>query len=84
MSCFGAMRDYLPSGATGNSSSLDLPEGATVGHLIDALGAPGHLVFALLVDDERADVGHALTEGAKVTLMPPFTGGAASTPMSRE
>lgn len=74
--CFGAMRDFLPADANGNVAEVELPDGATVGDLADAVGAPRHLVFSVLVDEERADIDTELPEGAEVTLMPPFTGGA--------
>lgn len=73
--CFGAMREYLPAGADGNQAVVDLPDGATVGDLVDALGAPRRLVHALLVDEVQGDLGRRLHEGAAVTLMPPFSGG---------
>ena len=76
VSCFGALRDYLPPGAMGNGASVEVPEGATVADLIERLGAPPHLVFALLVDEDKADKQRPLHDGATVTLMPPFTGGA--------
>lgn len=83
VTCFGAMRDYLPPDATG-STSLELSDGATVADVVDALGAPKDLVFAIMVDDERADLSHVLSGGATVTLMPPFTGGALPPPTSSE
>ena len=70
------MRDYLPSDAAGNSASLAVADGGRVRDVVAALGAPGHLVFAVLVDDERASMDHVVADGATVTLMPPFTGGA--------
>jgi len=73
--CFGAMRDYLPAGSPGNRADLEVAEGSTVGDLIDALGAPRRLAFAVLVDGTHADLGRSLDEGVEVTLMPPFTGG---------
>ncbi len=76
VSCFGALRDYLPPGAMGNRASVEVPEGTTVADLIETLGAPGHLVYALLVDEDMAHKDRRLHEGATVTLMPPFTGGA--------
>jgi molybdopterin converting factor small subunit len=73
--CFGAMRDHLPAGATGNRAEVELPEGASVGNLVDALGAPRRLVVAVLVDGAQATLEEGLRSGAEVTLMPPFTGG---------
>ena len=74
--CFGAMRDYLPEGARGNRAEMSLATPATVGDLVDRLGAPRRLVFSLLVDGEQASLDALLTEGSEVTLMPPFAGGS--------
>ena len=76
VTCFGAMRDYLPETREGNTAAVELAEGATVGDLVDALGAPRQLVHALLVDEVRGALDNPLREGAAVTLMPPFGGGA--------
>ena len=73
--CFGAMRDFLPNGSSSSRAEVLLPDGATVGDLIDELGAPRKLVYALLVDGDQAGLDRVLAEGAEVTLMPPFTGG---------
>ena len=73
--CFGAMRDYLPEGTAGNRAEIEVGERSRVGDVIDALGAPKHLVYALLVDGEKGKLDQVLDEGAVVTLMPPFAGG---------
>ena len=73
--CYGAMRDYLPSGARDNTAVLDLREGAAVEELMDELCAPRRLAAYVLVDEDRADLDRVLREGEAVTLMPPFTGG---------
>jgi molybdopterin converting factor small subunit len=73
--CFGAMRTYLPAEASGNRAEIDVDVGSRVGDLVDALGAPRRLVFALLIDGRQATLEDSLHEGAEVTLMPPFAGG---------
>ena len=73
--CFGALRDFLPVAAVGNSADLELGEGARVQDVVDALGAPQGLVHALLVDGRSSTLDARLSDGAEVTLMPPFTGG---------
>ena len=75
--CFGAMREHLPADADDNRARLDLADGASVADLMDHLKAPHALAHAVLVDGVRADLGTTLHEGAEVTLMPPFAGGAA-------
>ena len=84
VTCFGALRDYLPPGSTGNRASVEVPDDATVGDLLGRLGAPPQLVFAMLVDEQKADAHCPLKEGATVTLMPPFTGGARATSAALE
>lgn len=74
--CFGAMRDFLPEDREGNRAEVELGDPATVGDLIDALGAPRRLVFAVLVDGVQAGPDAPVRDGADVTLMPPFAGGA--------
>ena len=76
MQCFGAMRDYLPAGAADNRASLELETGATVSSVLEALGAPARLVHWILIDGSRVELDSPLFDGAEVTLMPPFTGGA--------
>ncbi len=73
--CFGAMREHLPPGSEGNRVDLEVAEGATIGSLADALGAPRALVKTALVNGERRDIDESVDEGDEVTLMPPFTGG---------
>ena len=40
--CFGAFRDYLPDEAEGNRWSTEVPEGSTVGDVVDVLGGHPH------------------------------------------
>jgi molybdopterin converting factor small subunit len=69
------MRSYLPAGASGNRAEVEVAAESRVGDLVDGLGAPRRLVFALLIDGRQASLEDALHEGAEVTLMPPFAGG---------
>lgn len=73
--CFGVMREYLPPGGSANEAELDVDEGATVGDVADALGAPRGLVYAVLVNDEPARLDSHLSDGDRLTLMPHYSGG---------
>jgi molybdopterin converting factor small subunit len=73
VAAFGAMRQYLPDG--GGSAQLDLPDGSRVSDLVDTLGAPTRLVFAVLIDGLQSTLEDEVRDGAEVTLMPPFAGG---------
>jgi molybdopterin converting factor small subunit len=77
--CFGAMRQYLPASSEGNRARLEVPAEASVGDVVDSLGAPRALVFSLLIDGVQGDLDRVLHDGAEVTLMPPFAGGASAT-----
>jgi molybdopterin converting factor small subunit len=74
--CFGAMREYLPESADGNRARIEISDDASLGDLVDTMGAPRRLVHSALVDGERTELSRPLHEGAEVTLMPPFAGGA--------
>lgn len=75
VTCFGAVREYLPEGTAGNRAEVEIDEGATVGTLVDRLAAPRRLIFSLLVDGTQASIDAELRDGSEVTLMPPFSGG---------
>lgn len=75
--CFGAMKKYLPQRAEGNSAQFQLDSGATVGHAVDALGAPRRLIHAILVNEDPADLARELDDGDRLTLMPHYSGGGA-------
>jgi molybdopterin converting factor small subunit len=79
--CFGAMREHLPEGARDNRAALDVPEGATVGEVVDALGAPRALAFAVLLDGVQTTLEGRVGPGSEVTLMPPFSGGSPEIPV---
>jgi molybdopterin converting factor small subunit len=76
VTCFGAMREYLPDPRSG-STSLDVPEAGTVADVMFELGAPLQLLHTCLVNGRRVEPDQTLEEGSEVTLMPPFSGGAA-------
>lgn len=73
--CFGAMREFLPDPSSGRGA-VQLAPGGTVRSVVGALGAPERLIHAVLVDGLRADLDQELSDGAEVTLMPPFAGGS--------
>ena len=60
---------------------LELPEGATIGELRDRLGEEYPIVQPFLstlvcaVDEEYVPSDHVLSDGDKVALIPPVSGG---------
>jgi MoaE-MoaD fusion protein len=74
---FGILKDWL------DGSTLELPDGATVGVLLDRLamqrdGIPAGTwsSIAVSVNHEYAGAGKVLREGDEVGLLPPVSGGA--------
>ncbi len=75
ITCFGILRDHLPSEGDGGSISPLLAPGATVRDAAAAAGLPLQHLFAVLVNGERAGLSTGLHDGDEVTFMPPFSGG---------
>jgi MoaE-MoaD fusion protein len=78
---FGILKDLLGAAAT----TLELPEGASIGDLLDRVGelqnaAPALRGIAVSVNAEYATATHLLNDGDEVGLLPPVSGGADSTP----
>jgi len=76
---FGILKDWL------GASTLELPEGATVGALLDHLSAVRTPVpastwtsIAVSVNQEYARPAHVLSDGDEVGLLPPVSGGSAA------
>jgi molybdopterin synthase sulfur carrier subunit len=76
---FASLRESL-----GGSEAIELPDGATVAGLRDALIARGtahanalarHKAVRCAVDQQVADEATALRPGAEVAFFPPVTGG---------
>ena len=77
---FGILKDWLGASAT----TLELPDGASVGDLLDRVGelqnaAPALRGIAVSVNAEYATAAHLLSEGDEVGLLPPVSGGTEST-----
>ncbi|HWG21933.1 MAG TPA: molybdenum cofactor biosynthesis protein MoaE [Terracidiphilus sp.] len=77
---FGVLRDWL------GASTLELPEGATVGGLLERLSADRSPIpaatwasIAVSVNQEYAQPAHILREGDEVGLLPPVSGGTDAT-----
>jgi len=64
---------YSPDGRS--RVEVELPEGATVDHLIRHLGIPDDMAQVIIVNNENADFGRRLQDGDQVILIPPLAGG---------
>jgi sulfur carrier protein ThiS len=75
---FSRFRALLPDEARGRTT-LDLPQGATVAHLLDALdlsdGAHGRVQLVAVNGRPRPDPDHVLHDGDQVRIFPFVVGG---------
>lgn len=77
---YASLTDHLPEAARrGNRVELEVPDGTTIGQLIEPYRLPPKLVHLVLVNgvyiqpEQRA--GHALVEGDVLAIWPPIAGG---------
>lgn len=76
---FATLTAYLPGGE-GNAANMELPDGATVGDLVQMLAIPDDLPRVTLVNGRNAELDQPLLSGDVVTLFPPLAGGRAPVP----
>jgi molybdopterin converting factor small subunit len=60
---------------TPGSHDLELPDGATVQTVLEALAVPEHLVALVAVNRRAAEADTPLADGDLVEVIPPVTGG---------
>jgi molybdopterin converting factor small subunit len=72
---FATLAGYLPAGAKGDSTILDVPPGTTVANLVESLGIPNDLECLTVVNGHDAAPAHRLAEGDVLSLFPPLAGG---------
>jgi len=78
---FGILKDWLGASAT----TMELPDGASVGDLLDLVGAlrnatPALRSIAVSVNAEYVNASHLLSDGDEVGLLPPVSGGSDPRP----
>ena len=67
------LSEYSPTGDA--RFEYELPDGANVLALIDALGIPDERAGAVMLNGVTASHHDGLEDGASVTLIPPMAGG---------
>ena len=72
---FATLAAYLPAGTTGDSVTLDLPDGTTVAEVIRSLAIPIRLECLTVVNGRDAPSEHRLADGDVLSLFPPLAGG---------
>jgi len=72
---FATLRRYHPHLGIGEAMPVELPDGATVGQLIEHLRLPAGEVKVIFVNGIVRGEEHALSDGDKVGVFPPVGGG---------
>jgi molybdopterin converting factor small subunit len=72
---FATLGTYLPPDASGDTVTVDVSDGTTVGDLIRALRIPTDLEYLAAVNGVDAAPSHPLADGDVLSLFPPLAGG---------
>jgi molybdopterin converting factor small subunit len=67
------LEQYSPNGQ--DVFDYEVADGAIVSDLVAKLGIPGELASIIIVGNTNATPSHPLTDGDRVTLIPPLAGG---------
>ena len=72
---FATLQPYLPQGADGDRTSLELPAGSTVAQVQAALHIPADLPCLTVVNGHDAELDQVLSPGDVLAMFPPLAGG---------
>jgi molybdopterin synthase sulfur carrier subunit len=72
---FATLRRFRPGLELGEAFPVELPDGATVGGLVQELGLPEDEVRIIFVNALFRDKEHVLVDGDEVGIFPPVGGG---------
>ena len=72
---FATLREYAPKEANAGVFSTTLPDGGTVGTLLEAIGIDSEQVHLRMVNGAGVEDDHLLRENDRVGLFPPVGGG---------
>ena len=64
---------YSPNGD--NVFTYEMPDGSTIGDMLRRLQVPPELSAVIAVGDEAATIDHEMSEGERITVVPPVSGG---------
>ncbi len=72
---FATLRRHYPDLGIGEAMEVELPDGATVGQLMERLGLPADQVKVVFVNGVVRGEDHPLADGDEVGIFPPVGGG---------
>ncbi len=72
---FASLGRYLAEKTVGNSCSIEVNAGTTVGKLLDQLSVPADAPKLLFLNGVHTERGALLKDGDRVSAFPPVAGG---------
>ncbi len=72
---FATLRRHYPHLGIGEPMEVELPDGATVGQLVDHLRIPAGQVKVVFINSIIREKNHPLADGDEVGIFPPVGGG---------
>ena len=72
---FATLRRQFPDLGIGEAMPVELPDGATVGQLVDHLRLPADEVKMTFVNATMRKRAHVLVDGDELGIFPPIGGG---------
>jgi sulfur-carrier protein len=72
---FGPLRQAYPDVDLGEPMAVELPEGSTIGRLVEQLLLPADQVKVVFVNHTIREDSYELQEGDRVAVFPPVGGG---------
>ena len=72
---FATLRGHYPQLGLGEAMPVELPDGATVGDVVEHLRLPDNQVKVVFVNGIVRDNEHRLADGDEVGVFPPVGGG---------
>lgn len=72
---YATLREYAPVDAVGGAFSFQMPDEATVGTLLQALGIPSGKVHMRIVNGVGVAEEYRIRENDRIGLFPPVGGG---------
>lgn len=73
---YANLSKYLPPGAEGRKAVVELPEGSTIGDLMNRLSIPPEMTALLMVNGTHHPPETVLEDGQVLAIFPPLAGGA--------
>jgi len=72
---FATLRKYHPAGSDKGPVWMDVPEGTTVGGLLDILGIPAQQAKMAFISSRQGEDDRVIRDGERVAIFPPIAGG---------